>query len=141
MDVDCSAGAVRGVHVPSRLTLEKLPAWSSEAERALSRTLTGSSGNDRETIVAAVNAGRMELWRWCGGLAYMVTQFDGRILTVHCVQGAGLAAIAPAVMRIARDNGAAAVEFFTLRQGLDRLLRRAGVACREAETIYRCEVA
>lgn len=135
MGTDCgrSVGSALPAQGPA-LTLEKRSAWCAEAERNLAKTF----GNDREAIIARVNAGTMELWKINGGQAWMVTRAAFGVLTVCCLEGSGLAGIAPAIMRIAISNGMEAVEFWTRRPGLARLLRAFNLE--QLETGYRCRV-
>lgn len=134
MGTDCGTGAVRPGNPAPLTTFEKV-GWTDEAERGLSETF----GFDREAIIEGVQAGTLECWRINGGKAWMVTRIEQRELVVCCLQGSGLARLAPVIYRIAQRNGLRAIRFYTRRPGLARMLKRYGFVA--AETMYRCEVA
>jgi hypothetical protein len=119
---------------PAALTIEKISRWCLEAERGLCE----SFGGDRDELVAGVEQGTLELWKLNDGKAWMITRVSRGVLVVHCFQGEGLRAIAPAVHRIAQRNGLQAIEFWTARPGLARMLR--ALRFSPIVTAYRCEV-
>lgn len=96
--------------------------WSERAEAGLAKTLAES----RESIVAGVNAGRLELWEVNGGEAWVVTCCDTEAnppeLAVCCVQGRGLVELSNVFVDLARKTGCRRVRWFTERRAMQRLL-------------------
>jgi len=111
--------------------------WSAPAETALASTLA----DDRDSIVAGVTAGRLELWEIDDGAAWMVTSVDADTseLIVCCLAGRGLSAVADVLYRTAQRQRLRGVRFFTQRPGLARALRR--YPLKLLGHVYRCEVA
>lgn len=136
MGVDCGIGGARSVSA-APLTIEKRASWCDAADAALRAVLA----EDRESIIASVNAGRCELWSVNGGSAWLITRVESetRELIVCCIAGEGLSGIAAALYRIAQRNGLTAARFFTQRPALARLLREYGFEC--IGRVYRCEIA
>ena len=138
MGMDCGTSGARAdfAATPS-LTLQKYSCWCDAADAALRAVLA----EDRESMIASVNAGRCELWSVNGARAWLIThvEFETRELIVCCVAGEGLSAIAAALYRIAQRNGLTAARFFTQRPALARLLRGYGFQC--IGRVYRCEIA
>ncbi|MBM0105605.1 hypothetical protein JM946_12635 [Steroidobacter sp. S1-65] len=115
----------------------KHTAWSAAAEAALADTL----GEDRDAIVAGVEAGRLELWEIERGQAWLVTCVDAesRELIVCCLAGRGMAAVADVLYRTAQGQGLRGVRFFTARRAMARALR--SYPLKLLGYVYRCEVA
>lgn len=117
------------------IEVTKHPQWSERAERGLCKVL----GDDRDSIVEGVTAGRLELWEVDGGKIWMVTCVeDGRELIVCCLQGRGLAKVAEILWRAIQQQGLQGARWFTQRPALGRALRRYPVKL--LGHVYRVEV-
>lgn len=95
-------------------------AWSDRAERGLALTLT----DDRASLVADVNAGRVELWEIDDGACWLVTCVAAGELVICCVQGTGLRPLAAVLVGIARRQGLHRIRWFTKRPALQRMLKQ-----------------
>lgn len=93
--------------------------WSDRAERALAPTLT----TERDSIVADVQAGRVELWEIDAGACWLVTCVTAGELVVCCVQGRGLLPLSDYLVGIARRQGLRRIRWFTERPALARMLK------------------
>lgn len=123
------------------MKLAKHLQWSERAEAGLAETL----GDSRASIIADVNAGRLELWECNGGDAWIVTCCDtsGETpeLAVCCVQGRGLVELSHVFVDLARNTGCKRVRWFTQRPALQRLLKRqAGLDVVLAGYVYHVEL-
>lgn len=118
------------------MKLERIPRWTEAAAAAL-RAVTAE---DEASVARDVDAGTCELWR-VDDHSYLVTNVDlnSRELIVCCYAGKNVMAIADVLYRIARDQGLAAVRFFTKRPALARKLR-ARFPLEPYGYVYRCEV-
>lgn len=101
--------------------------WTPEADEGLSYAL----GEDRDIIAAAVNAGRLELFRLWGGAAYMVTRVERGTVTCCCYQGERAREAGRWLFERARALGLHRVRFHTKRPGLARLLSEFGFEHKE----------
>jgi len=130
---------VTGCHIDSRASahppvIEKILGWCQQAEQGLSQTYY----RDHDSIVSGVQLGVLELWRFDGGRAWMVTREESGDLVVCCFQGEGLREYAPHIFAAARRSGFRGIRFFTNRPGLARILSAYGF--QPEQTVYRCEV-
>lgn len=105
------------------MKLAKHLHWSQRAEAGLSKTL----GESRCSIIADVNAGRLELWEAGDGDAWVVTCCDttgeAPELAICCVQGRGLVELSNVFVDLARKTGCRRIRWFTERRAMQRLLR------------------
>jgi hypothetical protein len=136
MDADCSRASDRVVHHASRwpLKVELIRHWCDEAERGLSETF----GHDRGLIVHGVEVGVLELWKLWDGDAWMVTRVEAGVLTCCCYQGVAVRDAMRAMVGECRRLNLRAIQFFTRRKGLVRLLR--DFEPEEQETVYRIAI-
>jgi hypothetical protein len=119
--------------VPAEATLviQRVAQWCEEAETGLSETF----GHDRDLIVQGVNAGSLELWRLWHGKAWMVTRLEAGVLTCCCYQGERVRDTMAAMVAESHRLGLKAIQFYTRRPGLARLL--AEFHPEPQETVYR----
>ncbi len=125
----------RRSHPPAApLIVERIHPWNEEAEAGLSQTF----GHDRELIIKGVNVGSLELWKLWHGKAWMVTRVEAGVLTCCCYQGERVADAMAAMVEDSHRLGLKAIQFFTRRPGLARLL--ADFHPMPQETVYRIEL-
>ncbi len=132
MDSRVSAG--RAVSSQKTLVVEKVRPWNDEAERGLAQTF----GHDRDLLIAGVNDGSLELFKLWGGAAWMITRMEAGVLTCCCYQGAHVRDAMAAMVAESHRLGLKAIQFYTRRPGLARLL--AEFHPEPQETVYRIEL-
>lgn len=118
------------------MRIEKLPRWCPEAEAGLSQVFD----RDHDDIVAGVNRGRFELFRLWDGAAYMVTLTDRRLVTVCCYQGERAIETLRWLRARCQRLGIPAIEFFTRRPALARLLAAPDAPVKLDYYVFRTEV-
>jgi len=129
--MDRSTSDCRTVPATAPLKIQRVAGWCEEAERGLSETF----GHDHDLIVQGVNAGSLELWRLWDGGAWMITRVEDRVLTCCCYQGSRVRDAMAAMIAECHRLGMRAIQFYTRRPGLARLL--AEFHPEPQETVYR----
>lgn len=95
-------------------------------------------GYDRDLIAAAVDNGVCELWKLWGGKSWAVTRIEMGVLTCCCYQGVEAMAWMAWLMEQGQRMNLTAVQYYSARPGLARMLAQWGF--RPIETVYRAEV-
>jgi hypothetical protein len=113
-------------------------AWSERAEAGLCKVL----GEDRDSILEGVNAGRLQLWELNSGTTWLVTcvEADTKELIVCCIQGNGLKHVADLLWRTMKEQGLKRARWFTQRPALAAALKRQRYPVKLLGHVYVVEV-
>ena len=86
----------------------------------------------------AISSGECQAWQFLESDLWMITRSEGSELVICCIEGAGLNAAAPQIIKAAVGGKFKTIRFHTKRPALGKML--SGFGFEEFERIYKLEL-